>query len=235
MPIKKKNTRYTSSYSGKIFIPARITQHGVTIKVGKVGRCNALTVVYTAPNILQKEHFRLNTEATNGTINTNTESRGLDPWITLEYREYASLDSSSPIHYTASKSILGFSGVGRYRNGEKCECFTRAQFTRSVSHDGRDRVNHRRKLRRVFYAQTASTNLRFFLGKDNRRYSVRTYVRRKRGGGRRGRKKGGGEGRIKQQTRVPQTYLYKRTIILYTLLHIHASRLTKYATRGLCG
>lgn len=60
--------------------------------------------------------------------------------------------------------------------GEKCECFTRAQFTRSVSHDGRDRVNHRRKLRRVFYAQTASTNLRFFLGKDNRRYSVRTYV-----------------------------------------------------------
>lgn len=130
---------------------------------------------------------------------------------------FAGFVIADPLH---GKSILGFSGVGRYRNGEKCECFTRAQFTRSVS-DGRDRVNHRRKLRRVFYAQTASTNLRFFLGKDNRRYSVRTYVRRKRGGGRRGRKKGGGEGRIKRQTRVPQTYLYKRTIILYTLLRIY--------------
>lgn len=80
MPIKKKKYQIHFLLLGEdIYIPTRITQHGVTIKVGKVGRCNALTVVYTAPNILQKEHFRLNTEATNGTINTNTESRGLDP------------------------------------------------------------------------------------------------------------------------------------------------------------
>lgn len=64
----------------------------------------------------------------------------------------------------------------------------------------------------MFYAQTASTNLRFFLGKDNRRYSVRTYV---------GKEKEEEEEKEDAQTRVPQTYLRVQAYdyIIYTFTY----------------
>lgn len=85
--------------------------------------------------------------------------------------------------------------LGVIRAGKARVC-ARAQFTPSVRHDGRDRVNHRRELRRECFTHNLAREHEFTILPSLAKITEDVVYRRK--GTRRRRGGGGGGGRSKR-------------------------------------